>query len=122
MEGGLYRERDGEAPKAFQYIGYGQREYESMEQLDADFKSTLQSGIVKEVNRLNNIYLSMLKLLIKEENLEEKVEKIKSLLNVNPGDELNKIYIRDIKDDESFNDSLFFIPVVQQLFKLTNKE
>ena len=120
--GGLYRERDGEAPKAFQYIGYGQREYESMEQLDADFKSTLQSGIVKEVNRLNNIYLSMLKLLIKEENLEEKVEKIKSLLNVNPGDELNKIYIRDIKDDESFNDSLFFIPVVQQLFKLTNKE
>ena len=64
----------------------------------------------------------MLKLLIKEENLEEKVEKIKSLLNVNPGDELNKIYIRDIKDDESFNDSLFFIPVVQQLFKLTNKE
>ena len=120
--GGLYRDRDGETPKAFQYIGYGQREYESMEQLNADYKSTLRSGIVSEVSKLNNIYVSMLKLLIKEENLEDKVEKIRSLLDINPGDELDKIYIRDIKDDESFNDSLFFIPVVQQLFNLTNKE
>ncbi len=120
--GGLYRDPDSEAPKAFQYIGCGQREYESMEQLDADYKSILQPGIINAVTKLNDIYVSMLKLLIKEENLDEKVEKIRSLLNVNPGDELNKIYTRDIKDDESFNDSLFFIPVVQQLFNLTNKE
>ena len=120
--GGLYRKRDGETPKAFQYIGYGQSEYESMEQLNADYKNTLRSGIVSEVSKLNNVYVSMLKMLIKEENLEDKVEKIRNQLDINPGDELDKIYIRDIKDDESFNDSLFFIPVVQQLFNLTNKE
>jgi hypothetical protein len=120
--GGLYRERDGDAPKAFQFIGCGQREYESMDQIKSDYKSILRPGIVSEVSKLNSIYISMLKLLIKEENLDEKVEKIRSLLNVNPGDELDKIYNRDIKDDESFNDSLFFIPVVQQLFNLTNKD
>ena len=64
----------------------------------------------------------MLKMLIKEEKLDEKAEKIRSMLDVNPGDEHDKIYIRDIKEDESFNDSLFFIPVIQQVFNLTQKE
>ena len=61
-------------------------------------------------------------MLIKEEKLDEKAEKIRSMLDVNPGDELDKIYIRDIKEDESFNDSLFFIPVIQQVFNLTQKD
>ena len=120
--GGLYRDKDRVSPSTFQYVGYGKKQYESIDELNADYKPILRKGIVNEVNHLNDLYISMLKMLIKEEKLDEKAEKIRSMLDVNPGDELDKIYIRDIKEDESYNDSLFFIPIIQQVFNLTQKD
>ena len=119
--GGLYRNADRETPQAFHYIGYGDKEYETAEELEKDYFQGLRNSISQEVSRLNSLYIKMLSMLIKEEQLDEKTETIKGLLNVKISEELDKIYKRDIKGKEGYNDSLFFIPVIEQLFNLTKK-
>lgn len=122
--GGLYRPGNAAEPKTCFYIGYGNKEYEEIKEMNADYATTLRQGIVSEVEHFNKIYLEMLKMLIRKEELEIRANDIKKLLNDKIGATLDKVYNDEIRKDENnkYNDSLFFIPIVDQLFKLTSKQ
>ena len=78
--GGLYRPENAVEPKNCFYIGYGNKEYEEIKEMNADY-ATLRQGIVSEVEHFNKLYLKMLAKLIHSEELDIRADDIKKLLN-----------------------------------------
>ena len=121
--GGLYRSNEiGNVP-AIVYHGID-KEYENVGQMNDD--SDLQKQLLKLYGELNVIYNDMLNILKRKDIIDNSTEINKFKVKVNEGYEnhLSNHYRSEVKEkfeaDDVLHDSVFFIPVVDKIFELTN--
>ncbi len=123
--GGLYRTPLAPTPRPYYFTGYGNKDYQNVKELIADFKDVLEPGIKKEIENVNEIYLSVLRKMSKacEINMGA-ASGINDVLNNGIEDTLEAQFQLQVIDkygeDEIFNDTLFFLPIIEVLYNMSN--
>ncbi len=122
--GGLYH-KDGPEPEAVIYVGDGySAEYSNVAKLKAAYKETVRPGVIKEVHKMNAVFVEVMKSLIANSTAETfNMDLVNSTVEdvVDNALESNyqRLVVEGCSDDEPFNDTLFFYPVIQGILKLT---
>jgi hypothetical protein len=98
-------------------------EYENVKALKGAFNVCLNEYIEAEIDKFHQIYEDVLRFLIKQKEISIPVEKMMKAVTSEVKDSLKTRFQTEIinkyTDDEGFNDTLFFLPIVQSLFNLT---
>lgn len=122
--GGLYH-KDGQAePESVVFVGDGPiAPSVTFSELKKRYSSEIKSGVIKQVQRMNAVYQYVMSELIKNTVVNpfdtiKLSETVSSIVETALESNYQKI-IAESSDEEAFNDSLFFYPVVQGIFKLT---
>lgn len=122
--GGLYHADGTTSPKASVYLGDGRVDkYDTVNSLRADY-GELNPLVKKEVSRMNAIYQDVLKDLTNDEVLENvDIKKDMKIVDnaIDAMDTRYKAKMDEYEDNEPFKDTLFFIPVIEGIFKLTQQ-
>lgn len=124
--GGLYHKKGVNEPETVVYYGNGRRSfYENVEELSEAFSGSVKMEVVNEVMKMNGIYMEVLKELIRSEGRKNiDVAAVEAVLKSSISDVLESKFRTEILEKyskiEQYNDTLFFIPVTDILFRLTN--
>ncbi len=123
--GGLYRDAKAESPRQYFYLGYGNKEYDSVKSLAADFEAKLYPGVTNEIKKLNKLYLELLGKMSRANEFSKVSTKwINSEIDNDIEDTLRSQFQMQIlekyNEEEVFNDTLFFLPVVDILYNMSN--
>ena len=124
--GGLYYKDTSSSPKQVIYMGDGTNtEYDNVKMLKKAFYDNLNESIGLEIGKMHQIYEAVLRFLISKNNgLSIPIDKMINAVNLQMKDSLKTTFLTEVDDkytdDEIFNDTLFFMPIVQSLFNLTN--
>ena len=122
--GGLYRKADVVVPDEFNFQGVSDKVYENVEQLKDDFPN-IRKDILNSIKDFNDLYKSLLRILIANRELENKInpDELVSLVS-DIEDSLDKNFKKEIvekmDDSEEYHDSLFFLPIIDNVLKLTH--
>ena len=122
--GGLYRKKDIEVPSEFNFQGVSNREYENVEALVNDFP-VLRQSLLKSLNNFNTIYKDLLRILISNRELENftQMDDVMEVVSSDIEDSLNKNFKTQVKEplheSEVYHDSVFFLPIIDKILKLT---
>ncbi len=124
--GGLYHGADATEPIPVVYLGDGKNcKYKDVEAVNAAFSSGMKEKLAGEIARMNGIYKEVLDLLIRL-SVIEKVNSIEMQAVVDNvvRDALVSKFQTEVLDkytpQEPFNDTLFFLPIVEAILKLTS--
>ena len=123
--GGLYRDADKPAPEAVIFNGVDNKQYDTVAELTIDFEEgSLRNGIITKMETLNRLYLDMLGLLVRAEELDNvNTKAIEEELNHGNAEALDKNFKVEVRDNidpnVKYKDSLFFIPVIDKVTDLT---
>lgn len=122
--GGLYRDSDVAVPDEFNFQGISGKEYENVEQLKADYPN-ISGELLKSFSQFNNLYAKLLRILIGKGELDNKVDTDLIIKTISTGiqDSLDKNFktqvIQKMSDSEVYHDSIFFLPIIDNVLKLT---
>ena len=123
--GGLYHRVGAVEPKPVVYLGDGgNKVYKDVEAIDAAYSSGMKDKLTDEIAAMNRIYKDVLDALIQLSVIEQvDSAKMKEVVDSVVKDALVSKYQKVVLDNymlqEPFYDTLFFIPVVEAIFKLT---
>lgn len=125
--GGLYREDSDSSAIPYVFVGIDDKQYKNVEEIKLDFENGLCDKLYSQVVKLNKLYIEMLRCMIEKLNLEGiKMDEIEKTISKNIREALRTDFQKEIlgKYDLSmpFGDSLFFLPIVDQILKLTKKK
>ena len=122
--GGLYRNSDVEVPDEFNFQGVSDKVYENVERLKADFPS-VSRDLLNTFVSFNKLYATLLRILISKGELDNPVDESEIINLISSGlqDSLEKNFktqvIQKLKDSEPYHDSVFFLPIIDNVLKLT---
>lgn len=122
--GGLYRNSDVDVPDEFNFQGVSDKVYENIEQLKADFP-TVSRDLLNTFASFNKLYADLLRILISKGELDKQVDstEIINLISSGTQDSLEKNFktqvIQKLNDSEVYHDSVFFLPIIDNVLKLT---
>lgn len=122
--GGLYRKKDVDVPDEFNFQGVNDKVYENVESLRADFP-IIRKELLKSLNNFHSLYKDLLKILISSRELENftALEDIVSTVSSDIEDSLTTNFqtqvVEKLNDSEVFHDSIFFLPIINNILKLT---
>ena len=123
--GGLYRDPSKSSPKAVIFNGVDNKQYETIADITADFQNgTLRTDIISKLELLNKLYMEMLRILVRNEDLENvNTRAIEEELKQGNSDALDKNFKVEVRDgmdpNVKYKDSLFFIPVIDKVTDMT---
>lgn len=123
--GGLYHRIGAVEPKPVVYLGDGNnKEYKDVEAVNAAYTSGMKDKLGLEIAAMNRIYKEVLDALIQQSVIEQvDSAKMKEVVDSVVKDALVSKFQTEILDkymlQEPFNDTLFFLPVVEAILKLT---
>ena len=123
--GGLYHKDGAIEPKPVVYLGDGKNiVYKDVEAIDAAYSTGLKENLAKEIASMNSVYKDVLDALIQQSVIEQvDSAKMKDVVDSVVKDALVSKYQKVVLDkymlQEPFNDTLFFLPVVEAILKLT---
>lgn len=123
--GGLYRDSNQSSAEPVLFQGVDGKEYDNVAELTHDYQEgTLRSGIIQQMDELNSLYMKMLRLLVqKEELVNVNTLAVEAELAKGCTDALDKNFKEEVRDklasDVQYRDSLFFLPVIDKVTKLT---
>lgn len=123
--GGLYRDASKPSPEAVIFNGVDDKQYEAVADITKDFQEgSLRKDLISKVDALNKLYMDMLRLLVRKEELDnimtQAIEKELSEGNTQALDKNFKEEIRDKMDPNiKYKDSMFFIPIVDKVTDMT---
>ncbi len=124
--GGLYHVADSKEPKPVVYLGDGNdAEYKDVDAIKEAYSSGMKTNLAKEVYTMNKIYKEVLDTLIRQSVIEQ-VDSVKmqEVVDSVVSDALDSRFQTEVLDkymlQEPFNDTLFFLPVVEAVLQLTN--
>ena len=123
--GGLYHPDGAIEPKPVVYLGDGKNdEYKDVEAIDAAYSTGLKENLAKEIAAMNSVYKDVLDALIQQSVIEQvDSARMKEVVDSVVKDALVSKYQKVVRDkymlQEPFNDTLFFLPVVEAILKLT---
>lgn len=122
--GGLYRNADVDLPEEFNFQGVAATNFENVGQLKDGF-SIISKELFQTVNEFNDLYKDLLNILIANREVDNKinVDKIVKLISEGVDDSIRKNFKKEViekmHDSEIYHDSLFFLPIIDNVFKLT---
>ena len=122
--GGLYRKTDVEVPEEFNFQGVSDKEYENVESLIEAFPA-MSKELNNSYEKFNMIYSKLLRILISKGEMDKNVDIDKVLHTVTDGmqDSLKKNFktqvVQGMKGSEKYHDSVFFLPIIDNVLKLT---
>lgn len=122
--GGLFREETAQRAETYYFMGVDDKQYKDVKELKLAFENGLREQLVSEIEKLNRYYLTMLDLLIREEELSG-INKalIEETIADGVTDAINTDFQKEVVEKNSdsviYGDTLFFLPVVDQILKLT---
>ena len=122
--GGLYRDPNEEKVKDIVYQGDTSKEYKKVIDITNNFDS-LKSVLLKKYNELNELYKAVLDKLQQERIIDgmSDMTKYTNEANKDMGTPLTTYYKSQVKekfgDEVFYNDSVFFLPVINRIFELT---
>ena len=105
-------------------MGVDDKQNKDVKELKLAFENGLREQLVSEIEKLNRYYLTMLDLLIREEELSG-INKalIEETIADGVTDAINTDFQKEVVEKNSdsviYGDTLFFLPVVDQILKLT---
>lgn len=123
--GGLYRDAGKPSPKTVIFNGVDSKQYDTVADLTKDFENgALRDGIIGKVETLNRLYLDMLGMLVRNEELDnvntKAIEEELCHGTIEALDKNFKVEIRDsIDPNVKYKDTMFFIPVIDKVTELT---
>lgn len=122
--GGLFRDESAQRAEAYHFMGVDNRQYKDVKALRQAFENGLRRQITDEVHNLNRYYLTMLDVLIREEELKNiDKDSIERVIGEGVADAVHTDFQKEVIDKNSdsviYGDTLFFLPIVDQIFKLT---
>lgn len=127
--GGLYHKEGTPQPKSVVYYGDGSAyECEDVNELVNKYKAVIKGNVISHIEAMNKVYKNVLAFLIKKGVVSGKTDsdKILDIVNTGIADVLDSKLQTEIIDvysgQEQYNDTLFFIPIIDALLKLTNYE
>lgn len=124
--GGLYHRAEANEPKPVVYLGDGSNgEYKDVEAVNSAYSSGMNNKLAKEIAAMNSIYKEVLDALIQQSVIEHvDSARMKEVVDSVVKDALVSKFQTEILDkymlQEPFNDTLFFLPVVEAVLELTN--
>lgn len=122
--GGLFRDESAQRAETYYFMGVDDKQYKDIKELRSAFENGLREKLVDEVFELNKYYLEMLDILIREEELtginkklikETIASRVKDVVHTDFQNEV----VEKNSDSVTYGDTLFFLPIVDQIFKLT---
>lgn len=122
--GGLYRNPDVEVPTEFNFQGVSDKEYTNVEQLKAEFP-VLSKEVLSTLRSFNILYKKLLNILIGKGEMENIIDTTAIVNYISNGleDSLEKNFKRQViekfGDSEVYHDSVFFLPIIDNVLKLT---
>ena len=122
--GGLYRDSNVEIPKEFNFQGVSDKEYETVEQLKADYPH-ISGAVVNSVSHFNKLYSRLLRILIQKGEVDNKIDTDLIINAISDGiqDSLDKNFktqiVQKMSDIDIYHDSIFFLPIIDNVLKLT---
>lgn len=123
--GGLYRRSDVEVPPEFNFQGVDGTEFEDVAALKEAFPK-LEPSLLLSLGAFNALYRKLLHILIRSGELENfnSTEEILETVSANLGDSLTRNFktqvVEALNDNEVYHDSLFFLPIIDNVFNLTD--
>lgn len=125
--GGLYRKDADKSATPYVFMGVDGTQYKDVGAIKEDFEKELCNNLLSQIEEMNALYLEMLSTMITKLQLDEvKTDKIKECISSGIEDALRTNFQKEVLDkyDESvpLADSLFFLPVVNQILELTKKK
>lgn len=121
--GGLYRPKTAENAKYTIYHGVD-KEYTNVGEMNADV--SLQSNLLTEYKEMNALYNSVLDILKRGGAIDNSIDLniFKEDAKVGFDENLSTHYRSDVKekytnDEDVCNDSVFFIPIIDKIFELS---
>lgn len=122
--GGLYREDSDNSAEPYIFMGVDDTQYQDVKAVKTAFEMDLCDKLFSQVEKLNTLYLEMLRKMIKAMQLEGiKTDKIEECISSRIKDALSTDFQKEVLDKYDMNmplrDSLFFLPIVDQILKLT---
>jgi hypothetical protein len=120
--GGLYRPSEAIKPQMYNFQGDGDSLYQDVASLKERFND-IKGQIVASLNELNAIYEEQLNFFLRQGELcGIDNEAIMKTISSGLADSLEKNFknaIKRLNDKETYNDSLFFLPIIDKVFELT---
>jgi hypothetical protein len=122
--GGLYRNPNEENVRDIVYQGDSSRKYQKVSDINDNFDS-LKSILLKKYEELNRLYKSVLDLVKQERIIDGTVDTTKYTREAQKdmGTPLTTYYKSQVKEkygeEVFYNDSVFFLPVINRIFELT---
>ena len=123
--GGLYHKAGATEPKPIVYLGDGEnKEYKDVEAVNAAYTSGMKDKLAGEIAAMNSIYKEVLDSLIQQSVIEQvDSAKMQDIVDGVVKDALVSKFQTEVLDkymlQEPFNDTLFFLPVVEAVLQLT---
>lgn len=123
--GGLYHPTDAAEPNPVVYLGDGEKtEYKDVESIKAAYATGMKAKLTSEIAAMNRVYKEVMDLLIRQSVIEQvDSSQMKDVVDSVVNDALASKFQTEILNkytlQEPFNDTLFFLPVVEAILKLT---
>ena len=123
--GGLFHKAKAAEPRPVVYLGDGENnEYKNVEAIKNAYASGVKERLAGEIAAMNKIYKEVLDSLIHEKVIESvNSNEMYKVVNGVVEDALVSKFQTEVLNQymlqEPFNDTLFFLPVVEAVFKLT---
>ena len=123
--GGLFHKAKATEPRPVVYLGDGENnEYKNVEAIKNAYASGVKERLAGEIAAMNKIYKEVLDSLIHEKVIESvNSNEMYKVVNGVVEDALVSKFQTEVINQymlqEPFNDTLFFLPVVEAVFKLT---
>lgn len=120
--GGLYRSKSLDEIIPTHYQGVD-KEYDNVGEMNSD--DSLKTQLLKRYDSMNNLYGKILDILKRKDVIDNEVniEQFKSVSSAGYDENFTTHYRSVVKekyaDSDIFNDSVFFIPVIDKIFELT---
>ena len=125
--GGLYHKNDATEPKPVVYLGDGEnKEYKDIDAIKTAYSSGMSEKLNKEIMNMNQIYKRVLDSLTQMSVIEpvdstQMQEVVDGVVEDALASKFQTEVIDNYKPQEPFNDTLFFLPVVEAVLQLTRK-
>lgn len=120
--GGLYKPKNAEVAEPYYFLGVD-GQFESVADIKRVFESELKGALQNQLEDFNATYIDMLGCLIRKDNITNiNTDRIRKCIADKMMDYLETDYKKtfgEMQDEQHFNDSLFFMPVIDKIFDLT---
>lgn len=124
--GGLYRDKKLKSPSTIIFQGVDNTNYENVEDLQNAYEHKgLRNNLIENVKELNGFFVQMLKTLMKLDSIENlDISSVVDKLSADIADSLDKNFHKEVVASYAlsspYRDSLFFIPVIDNILTLTD--